>query len=74
MPHKQQRGRVEEMRKLKKPLLIAAGAIVLVAAAVLGVLSVVKTSPWEMTISHRPLGRHIGALMERRLYVPAYGG
>ena len=37
------------MRKLKKPLLIAAGAFVLVAAAVLGIMSVVKTTPWELT-------------------------
>jgi hypothetical protein len=37
------------MRKLKKPLFIAAGAVVLVAAAVLGILSIVKTTPWELT-------------------------
>ena len=37
------------MHKLKKPLLIAAGAVVLGAAAVLGVLTIVKTTPWELT-------------------------
>ena len=37
------------MPKLKKPLLIAAGALVLTSAAVLGILSIVKTTPWELT-------------------------
>ncbi|SHI11386.1 hypothetical protein SAMN02745823_02534 [Sporobacter termitidis DSM 10068] len=37
------------MHKIKKPLVITAAAVVLVAAAVLGVLSAVKTTPWELT-------------------------
>lgn len=37
------------MRKLKKPLLIVTGALILITAAVFGVLSLVKTTPWELT-------------------------
>lgn len=37
------------MHKLKKPVIFAAGALVLVAAAVIGILTLVKTTPWELT-------------------------
>jgi hypothetical protein len=37
------------MHKIKKPLFMTAAALVLVAAAVLGALSAVKTTPWELT-------------------------
>jgi hypothetical protein len=37
------------MHKLKKPLIFAAGALVLAAAAVVGILTLVKTTPWELT-------------------------
>ena len=37
------------MRQFKKPLILTTAALVLVAAAVLGILSAVKTAPWELT-------------------------
>ncbi len=37
------------MHKLKKPLIFIAAALVLVTAAVLGIMSAVKTAPWELT-------------------------
>jgi hypothetical protein len=40
---------VKQTHRLKKPLIIAAAALVLVAIAVVGTLTAVKTAPWELT-------------------------